>query len=242
MLKKKVIPIAKTSIGLKCGDCLHFNTTAKFEKTCVNLGVKKFSDAPSCYAPNVYFLGRKNPDVINQLGFLLRDFTAQDQRIFLSLLKQASSFEKKYKLKFGQPVYFCLGSDYLSNYFSGYVIGVADAGEGQVFVGSDLKGRQRGKPLTCTLLRDSVFTIPEWKKKEAQLKKANRLVDPSPLFNTVALKKSELKEDGYVPPSLDSAPPEWFDKEPEKKSKAKLSFKKSVRKLDGNLEFVVNRK
>lgn len=242
MLKKKVVPVAKTSIGLKCGDCLHFNTTAKFEKPCSALGVKKFSDAPACYSPNVYFLGRKNPDVINQLGFLLKDFTAQDQRILLALLKQGTSFEKRYNLKFGQPVYFCFGADYLSNYFSGFFIGGASAGDDQVFIGSDLKGRQRGKPMTCTLLRDSVYTIAEFKKKAEKLKKAGRLQDPSPLFNNVSLKKEDLKDEAYTPPTMDSAPPEWFNREPTKKSKAKLTSKKSLTRLDGKLEFVVNRK
>ena len=77
---KKVIPISKSSIGLKCGDCLFFKQSSKFERPCTELGVKHFSVAPACFSPNVYKLGAKNPDVILQLGLLLRDFDASDTR------------------------------------------------------------------------------------------------------------------------------------------------------------------
>lgn len=240
MLKKKVIPIAKNSIGLKCGDCLHFKVNAKFEKPCAQLGVAKFADAPACYSPNVYFLGRRDPNAIGQLGLLLRDFTAQDQRILLSVLKQSKSFEKHYNLKFGQPVYFCIGNDYLSNYFRGYVVGVAEVGESQVFVGSDLTGKQRGKPMTGTFLRDSVYTVTEFKKKRAQLQKDNRVIDPNPLF-TVKRYDPKIEKVDYEPPTIDSAPSEWFNKEKPKGKDARISSKKLKKRLDGNLEFRVNR-
>jgi hypothetical protein len=244
MLKKKVIPIAKNSIGLKCGDCLNFALNAKFEKPCKDLGVKRFSDAPSCYSPNVYLLGRKNPDVLHQLGLLLKDFTAQDQRVFISLLKQSKAFEKHYELRFGQPVYFCIGDDYLSNFYAGYCIGVAETGEGQVFISSDLQGKQRGKPLVGTFIRDSVFTVTQFKKKRAQLQKADRILDPKPMFATQTYTPAMAKVD-YTPPSMDTAPEAWFykDKPLKKKGKdARLSSKNLKRSKDGTVEFHVTRK
>ena len=240
MQKKKVIPIAKTTIGLKCGDCLHFKLNAKFEKPCYFQGVKQYADAPPCYSPNVYNLGKKNPDALYQMGLILRDFTAQDMRILMSILKQGKSFEKNFKLKFGQPVYFHFGADYLSNYFAGFVIGVSELGEGQVFIGSDLGGKQRGKPLVASLMRDSVFTLSEWKKKHAALLKAGRVKDPKPMFGIP--KVSELKGADYVPPSMDTAPPEWFTKErPLKGKDGRIAKKKMGRVLDGKLEFKVRR-
>lgn len=241
MLKKKVIPIARNTIGVKCGDCLHFKNNAKFEKPCYDLGIKKFSDAPACFSPNVYFLGRQNPDLLFQLGMILKDFTAQDSRVFLALLKQQKSFEKNYNLKFGQPVYFCLGADYLSNYFLGYVIGVAEAGDGQVFVGSSLGGKQRSKPMVGSFLRDGVFTVSEFKKRQAQLVKAGRLNDPKPLY-TAPTPNVVSDVSDYTPPSMDTAPSEWFDKnKPLTKKDARLKSKAVKRRLDGKLEFVVSR-
>lgn len=239
-LNKKVIPISKSSIGLKCGDCLHFKQNAKFEKPCFDLGIKRFRDAPSCYSPNVYLLGKKNPDVLHQLGILLMNFSAQESRVFMSILKQANAFEKNYELKFGQPVMFCLGNDYLSNYFSGFAIGVAECGDGQVFIGSDLSGRQRGKPLTLSLLRDSVYTLSEFRKKKAQLEKQGRLTDPKPLYGEVKKDVKVGKED-YVPPSMDSAPAEWFDKDAAPKKSGRLKSKTAKSSLDGKLEFNVKR-
>lgn len=239
MQKKKVVKLAKNTIGLKCGDCLHHKLNSKFEKPCSQLGVKHYADAPSCYSPNVYNLGKKNPDALYQMGMILRDFTAQDMRIFLSVLKQGRSFEKNFKLKFGQPVYFHFGSDYLSNYFSGYVIGVAEMGEGQVFIGSDMNGRQRGKPMVASLMRESVYTLTEWKKKQVALTKAGRIKDPKPLFS--APKATELKAADYVPPNMDSAPREWYTKEKIAKGKDGRIAKKRLKTIDGKLEFVVTR-
>jgi hypothetical protein len=246
MLKKtKVIPLSKSSINLKCGDCLHFALNAKFEKPCSELGVKRFTEAPNCFSPNVYLLGKKNPDQLYQLGLILKDFSAQESRVFFSLLKQANQFEKHYGLKFGQPVYFCIGADYLSNYFSGYVIGVAECGDSQVFIGSDLQKKQRGKPLTGSFLRESVFTVSEFKKKREQLQKQGRLQDPNPLFTKP--KAQLMKEVDYTPPSMDTVPPEWFTKEDKKgkvkkgKGDARISSKSLKKSIDGTLQFKVNR-
>lgn len=242
-MKKKVIPIAPkhASIGLKCGECLHFKANAKFEKPCSQLGIQRFSDAPNCYSPDVYLLGKKNPDTLFQLGLLLRDFSAQESRVFFAILKQSKAFEKHYELKFGQPVYFRIGNDYLSNYFHGFAIGVAECGDGQVFIGSDMNSRQRGSPMTCTLLKDSVLTVSDFKKKRAALEKEGRLVDPKPMFT---MPKATLKadKDGYEPPSMDSAPAEWYSKDkPNKKVKDGRISSKSLKRLNGKLEFKVNR-
>jgi hypothetical protein len=230
---KKVIPISKGSIGLKCGDCLHFKRNAKFEKPCHQLGVKHFQDAPYCYTPDAYLLTKKNPEVLYQLGMLLKDFSAQESRVFMSILKASKAFEKHYDLKFGQPVYFKVGNDFLSNYFRGFVIGVAEAGDNQVFITSDLGKKQRVNPMVGSFLRDSVLTSAEWKAKRSALQKAKRLVDPAATFT--APPKVKLLADDYVPPSMETAPTEWFDKATDRVSSKKLKKSK-----DGTLEFKIS--
>jgi hypothetical protein len=237
MLKKnKVIPIAKASIGLKCGDCLHFKRNAKFEKKCSELGVKHFAVAPACYSPDPYILSAQAPDTLYRLGLLLTNFSAKEARVFMAILKQSGSLEKHYKLKFGQPVFFRIGNDYLSNYFRGFVLGIAEEGDAQVYVTSDMEKKQRKQPVIATLLRDSVFTVSEFKKKKQQLLDDNRKQDPNPLF---AIQKIKTKMDElYVPQSLDSAPPEWFDKVEKKRPKFKNRIKEEA---DGTLSFKIKR-
>lgn len=236
MLKKnKVIPVAKATIGLKCGDCLHFKRNAKFEKPCTQLGIKHFANAPACYSPDPYLLSDQAPDVLYRLGMLLNDFSAKQTRVFMSILKQTGALEKHYKLKFGQPVFFCIGKDYLSNYFRGFVLGISEEGDAQVYVTSDLEKKQRKQPVLATLLRSSVFTLSEWKKKKAKLVDDKRMQDPDPLF-TVQKIKTKM-DDYYVPPSLETAPADWFNKV-ESRPKVKNRVKVAV---DGTLSFKVKR-
>jgi hypothetical protein len=238
-MARKIIPIGKSSIGIKCGDCIHFKRISKFEKPCSLLGRKHFADAPDCYAPDVYLLAKHNPEILFNLALLYKEFTAQETRVFMSLLKKSKTFEKA-KLQFGMPVYFCVSTDYLSNFYRGFVLDVTSSGDAQtVSVTSDLSKAQRDRPMIGMFLRDSIYTVSEFKKKKVQLHKANRLLDPKPKFSAVA-DKSIVANIDYVPPSMDNAPREWFDKQD--KSKAKSKFKgvqKSKRRLDGNLEFNV---
>lgn len=233
--KKKVIPIAKASIGLKCGDCLHFKRNAKFEKPCSQLGIKHFANAPSCYTPDPYILSAQSPDVLNKLGLLLSNFSAKETRVFMAILKQSTSLEKNFKLKFGQPVFFRIGPDFLSNYFRGFVLGVAEEGDAQVYVTSDMEKKQRKSPVMASLLRDSVFTASEWKKKKLQLTNDKRLQDPKPLF---AVQKITTKMDElYVPQSLETAPADWFNKV-DNRPKAKKHLRTEA---DGSLSFKIKR-
>lgn len=231
-MARKIIPIGKASIGIKCGDCIHFKRMKKFEKPCSDLGRKHFADAPDCYSPDVYILAKHNPEILFNLALLYKDFTSQETRVFMSLLKKSKAFEKT-KLQFGMPVYFSISNDYLNNYYRGFVLDVTSSAPQNVFVTSDLNNTQRTKPMIGTFMRESVYSVTEFKKKKAQLQKAGKLVDPKPKFtlseDTVALGKSD-----YHPPSMDDAPREWFDKSG--KAKPKKAIKK---RLDGTLEFQV---
>jgi hypothetical protein len=235
----KVIPITTLKAKPRCGDCLHFKHISKFERVCSTLGVKQFAEAPTCFSPNVYALTKKNPDILHQLGMLLREFTPAETRVFMALLRQKVSMDKNYGLAFGQPVMFRIGGgDYLSNYFKGYVIGVASVGDGQVFVASDMSKTQRNMPATATLLPSSVYPLSKWKKKKAELVKDKKLKDPNPLYSPTALKKEELTID-YKVPTLEDAPSAWFDKTD---GGGKLKSKKKLKQgKDGSVEFNVER-
>lgn len=224
----KTIPIGRATIGIKCGDCIHFKRMEKFGKPCSELGKKHFADAPDCYSPDVYLMAKHTPDILYQLALLMKDFTAQETRVYLSLLRKSKTFEKA-KLKFGQPVYFSISGDYLGNYYRGFVLDVTSSAPQNVFVTSDLRKTQRNNPMIGAFMRDSILTIGEFKKRKLKLQKQGRLVDPKPTFSAT-VNKSELANIDYQPPSMETAPQEWFDKQAAKKKKPK-------KRLDGTLEF-----
>jgi hypothetical protein len=232
-MARKIIPIGKATIGIKCGDCIHYKRMQKFGKPCSELGRKHFADAPDCYAPDVYLLARHNSELLFNLALLYKDFTSQETRVFMSLLKKSKTFEKV-KLHFGMPVYFCIGNDYLGNYYRGFVLNVTTQSPQLVYVTSDLAKAQRNKPMIGTFLRDSIYTATEFAKRKVRLQKAGKLVDPKPNFQMEEDDKVLAKLD-YNPPSMDSAPKEWFDKA-KKSAKVTPSAKK---RLDGTLVFNV---
>lgn len=233
MLKSdKIIPIVASSRP-KCGDCLHFARIAKFEKPCNQLGTKHYAEAPTCYDVDPFVLNKINPDTFNQLLLLLRDFGLKQRRTFIQMMRSMNSLEKNYKVELGQPVYFKVGpNDYLSNYFRGFVVGGSSSGDPQVYVTSDLGAKQRASPAMLTLLPSSVMKVSAWKKKRAQLIKDKKLKDPNPIYSSHVDKK-DLTSD-YTPPTLESAPSEWFDKLSTGKMKASKSLK---RDKDGTLSF-----
>ena len=234
--KTKVIPIAKATIGLKCGDCIHFKRNPKFEKPCSQLGTKHFANAPACYSPDPYILSSQAPDVLYKLGMLLNGLSVKETRVFLSIVKQNGDLEKNYKLKFGQPVFFRIGNDYLSNYFRGFVLGASHDGDDQIYVTSDMDRKQRKQPLIATLMRSSVFTMSEWTKKKAKLLADKKTQDPSPLFSVQKIKTKI--DDLYVPQSLETAPADWFNKvdgRPKRKQRIK-------EQADGTLSFKLKRR
>lgn len=125
---------------------------------------------------------------------------------------------------FGQPVFFKIGPDFLSNYYRGFVIDVSTS-DTTVTITSDLGKTQRSNPLIGFVLRENVFSVSDFRRKRAQLSKQDKLMDPKPKFTVVT--KSEVSNDGYVPPTMDNAPDDWFNKvdSSKKKKKKTLEFR-----------------
>jgi hypothetical protein len=214
MLQKNVdvSPIGNTkrlTVGFRCGDCLHFDKIPKFSDVCSKLGVERHSKSPQCFNANVFLLQRVNPDVLSHLGLLLSNMTPQQTRITLGLLLNRAGLDNL-KLKFGQPVMFCLGDNYLSNYYRGYVISASSAPEPYVYLTSDLDRRQITNPTVLSLMPDSILTLRAFEARKIELVEADRLIDKKhPLRSKFS--KTALKKPDYQPPTLESAPADWFD-------------------------------
>ncbi len=219
MLKKDTYN--KVSLGMTCADCVHFETgPAKFEKVCAEVGVDSRSRAPDCYTPDIFKLkDLENPELLKDLGNLIRKFSPKQSRILAFLLARQGNQLAKAKLKFGQPVYFSLGADYVSHYFKGFVL---SSSEEHVYVVSKLKKAKDNTSLT--LLRVSVLTKAEYKVAET------KMLDEGRIFmndkEKAACRKLPIAElldkkgrvphveeyfSDYEPPTLDSAPADWLN-------------------------------
>lgn len=224
----------KVRLGIRCGDCVHYDKVKKFDDVCVKQGVREKANAPDCFSPDVYRLNStKNPDVFSELAAVLKKLRPSQKRILAFTLTKSSTTMERHGFYFGQTVYFSLGADYLSHYFKGYVIG-ADAES--VIVSSKLKNCDSNT--VGYFLPDTLLTRKKFKTKKKELTKANRLIMKDiekavmkslPLAELIDDKgrwkdwKPEASEDDfdYEPPTLDTAPPEWFDKSQRKTNKSK---------------------
>jgi hypothetical protein len=156
--------------------------------------------------------------------------SSTEARVLIALLRNIKTQEKFYNLKFGQPVYFCLSNDYLSNYFMGFVVGVATTGEEQVFVSSNLGKQQRRTPMLGSFIRDRVLTLSEFNKRKKELIALGKVQDPKKLFTPTTLIKATASD--YEIPNMETAPQDWL----EKLDTAKIK-KRPKRELDGTLSF-----
>lgn len=208
MQKRDVVDggkISNKNIGaMKCGECLHFATSAHSKKgeVCSKIGIRAEGVAPSCFTPNVKELNVSS-DMLMQVTALMSTLTRTQRRILA-----ATMMTKQKKLRFGTKIYFRpMGADYVSNYRAGYVMGYSSAGD--LMIVGDPDPNKRGNSFVA-LLRDDHFILntEAWKTKRAELKAANLINDPE-LGKAIA-KKTVL--DDYEPPSLDTAPDHWFTK------------------------------
>lgn len=219
MLKKD--SFNKVSLGMSCSDCVHFQTgPAKFEKVCAEIGVDARSRAPDCYNPDVFKLkDTDDPELLKNLGNIIRKFSPKQARILSFLLARQGGQLAKVKLKFGQPVYFSLGADYVSHYFKGYVV---SSSEDHVYVVAKLNKAKENTSLT--LLRTSILTWSEYKKLEATLleegkvymseqerKKQAKLPIAELLDKKGRVPHVEQFKIDYEPPTLDTAPADWLN-------------------------------
>lgn len=207
--------ISKASLeeSYKCGECLHFrrHTHPAFKEICHKRGIRSFRVAPKCFTPDVTQVA-SNSDTFVQLATMFADYTPKQKRIMIGILKSPM---KKFKreLPFGTKVYFLgMGKDYISNYLSGYVMGVTSSGQ-LIITGSPDKNTRGRSYFAYMDDSESLLTYKEWKAKYKELKAANKIIDPQSLV----LPKGASP--GTEPITIDSAPDAWYDKQEKKKTR-----------------------
>jgi hypothetical protein len=190
--------IASENIVLKCGDCMHFQNSPHpgIGQACELRGVKKFATAPNCYTANVHVFRKTSPQTLTLLSSIVSSFSPSQTKVLMGLLKQQAALQR-HNLTFMQKVYFCVGNDFLENYFAGFVLSTGPKKE-ILIVGSQFHSNQKNS-VVAALFRDSIFT------KEEFVKHKSRLESQGLLYET-RKPKSKLPENlgEYEPPTLET--------------------------------------
>lgn len=188
----------RSNISLRCGDCMHHAGSAHpaIGERCKDRGVKTYAAAPNCYTANISVFRKVAPETFSVLAGVISNFSPQQSRVLMGLLKSAGSLEK-HNLQFLEKVFFRLGDDYLDSYYSGYVLG-SGLEKSLMIVGSTLFTHVK-QPLTAHLDASSVYTEEAFAKKKKFLIKHGRLYMPrKPHRNDVTVVD-------YTPPSIESS-------------------------------------
>lgn len=173
----------------RCGECMFFKDAATYKKPCNELGVKSTGRICSKFMPNVYKV--LDMDLVKQVMGL----KPEQLRMICGLAHQELNTRKNKGASWGKVVYFKLfGDDYLSNYRKGLILA---ANNDHYYIMSDINDNK----IKATLLKDSVLTEEQWKRKEKILRKRKKLSDP----NYKVYFKGVKPRIGvnYVPPTID---------------------------------------
>lgn len=189
---------AESRVHMRCGDCMHFQQSShpQFGQVCEQRGVKKFATAPNCYTANVHVFRRVSPKTFLTLAPIVAGFSNQQARVFMGLLNTQAQLEKL-GLFLLQRVFFCIGNDYLDNYYSAYVLGVGPE-KHILLVGSDYLKTQKGATV-AQLMKDSLLDHKEFVKRRAYLIEHGLLYEPRKPH------KNELEGAAeYEPPTMET--------------------------------------
>lgn len=226
---------SKDNVRLKCGDCLHYQSSPhpSYGEVCNLRGVKTFATAPNCYTANINVFRKVSPDTFSQLYSLLSSFTPQQNRVLMGLLKTQTQVEKS-GFTFLQKVYFLLGhSEYLENYYSAYVMGVGPDKE-ILLVGRDYL-RNHKSPVVAQMMADSLMTFEEFKERRRYLQSSGKLSSVKRLSEQ---DKYRLMDSDYVPPTIETSAEELEKKASVKKQKKRNSENTGfVTSEDGSVSF-----
>lgn len=220
---------ASLTESYKCGECLHHAKHAhpQFREVCKKRGIKGIALAPKCFTPDVSIIA-SNSDSFVQLASLMNEYTPREKRILIALLKAKPISKKRFTkpVVFGMKMFFLgMGADYISNYLSGYVMGLTSTGE-LILTGSPEQNTRGRSYMAYMTDDDNLMTPVEWKRKKAELKTAGRVYDPK-------TKELPRQVDAEAPPTIDSAPQAWRDRQEKKIKKGVKDLTEMVFNVSG---------
>lgn len=187
---------------LRCGDCLHFAGTKHpdYESICSKRGITAGASAPmACYSPDVHVFRRHGPEFFTALAVLTAAMNAREVRVLFGMLTSAAHLKKKGQTLFAKA-YICINNGkYLSDYYSGYILGRGTDGT-TLLLGKSVLDKHK-PPMVAQAM--NVLTPAEFRKKKEELKQAGRINNPHTKRRYIPITPAKL--DSYEPPSIDTS-------------------------------------
>lgn len=193
--------VSRDNVVLRCAECMHFEGSPhpSVGQACSLVGVKRYATAPNCYTPNVHLFRKTAPQTLQVLSSIVSGFTPQQSLVLMGLLREQASMRKKFNLCFLEKVYFCVGEDFLENYFAGFALG-ADPDNRVLIVGHQFFKDQKSS-VVASLSRGSIFNWGEFEKLKVKMTDQGKLYQP----RRRPTKDLPLGLDGYEPPTIETA-------------------------------------
>lgn len=204
----------RLSLGMKCGDCIHFDLTkaSVYADTCGELGVKRFAKACEHFTPDSSRLSRIESAAMLSLAAISKEADPAQLRLLAYTLKNMT-FIKRLGFEFGEQVWFNLSApkvDYLECYYTGFIV-AADEHEDTMYISSTLDGKSRANVM---LPLDSILSLDMWAKRKKRLIRNGLIAIPRASLDSrirlVAPKPTAEDDNDYEVPTLESAPKAWL--------------------------------
>ena len=233
-MKERKEPRRGISLGIKCGECLHFKVgPAVFEKKCSELGQQSFSKACPKFTPNHYMLINDDDTLLEKLAHISRKMSQKQLRLLAYTFSTISSLMKT-GFRFGQPVFINVSApqiDYVECYRAARVVGKSKDGKHIILTANIydkqstldfLQKKKRGIPInqrSFLLPITSVLSQKDFEDKARELKKEKKVRVPESMRyhlpeNIVRrTKKMDIKDKQEYVPTIEDAPDSWFKKE-----------------------------
>lgn len=219
--------VSRDNVVLRCAECMHFEGSPhpSVGQACNLIGVKRYATAPNCYTPNVHVFRKTSPQTLSLLSSVVASFSPQQSLVLMGLLKEQASMKKKFNLSFLERVFFCVGEDFMENYFGGFALG-SDP-DGRILIVGHQYFKDQKSSIVASLSRGSVFNWEEFQKLKTKMTDQGKLYQPR--RRTVELPPGL---EGYEPPTIETAQ-DLLESQSNKSSK-KPSKKKSTLEIRYN--------
>ena len=186
---------------------------------CSKLGRLGRGIAPKCFVPDVNAVKKHGMQLAGALELITRNLNTPQLQVLGSILMTTGSLRKANLSPF-QRVYFPIGNkQYLSNWYSGTVIGMGSGDDRVVVLGASPRGSTQ--PIVAQLFQDSLVQETTWQTMRDKMIASGKIVDPESSSRRTKIKHPT----SYTPPMLDVDPEELEARAKDTKKKRRTPVK-----------------
>ena len=199
MLKKDATEKSIATTYLRCGECAYFDKKRPdFDIACDQNGILKKAIAPTCFVPRISNLKKGGVQLLSVLNLIAGNLQPAQLKTLAALFNRESKL-RPVNLSLCQKV-FCWVADpnYLSNYYSAYVLGIGTSTDEIILLGTFNKSQ---KPLIAHVQRSSILEEKDFLKKRDELLRKGKIYDPK--FTRTKFKTKSIAKENYEPPTID---------------------------------------